>query len=238
MRKALIIFAVLVAGLIGLDSIAVLVADDQIASRVRESQGLDRKPSVSIKGFPFLTQVIGGRYDRLDVSVRNYTQQGLTVDLLTVQARGVRVPLSKALSGSVSEVPVDRTDARVTISYTHLNDYLRTRLTGQVVTVSGVDGTLKLTGTLPFPPRVSLTVDARVRVGGSSLTLEPISLDSALAGVPGGAAARELVSQFFTVRLPISQLPFGISLERATVTRDGVVIDASADGLTLRTPAG
>jgi hypothetical protein len=239
MRKALIAVLILVVVLLALDRIGVVVAESQIASRVQSSQGLARKPSVSIRGFPFLTQVLTGRYDQLDVTVHDFAQQGLTVDVLTVHAHGVSVPLSKVISGSVSEVPVDRTDARVTISYQHLNDYLKQRLDGQVITVSGRDdGTLTLTGTLPFPPRVSLSVSALVQVGSSSITLQPTSLDSALSQIPGGDAARSLVQQFFTVRLPISQLPFGIALKSATVKASGVVIDASATGLTLRNPSG
>jgi hypothetical protein len=238
MRKWLIALGIVLVLLVALDRIGVVVAEDQIASRVQSSQGLAHKPSVSISGFPFLTQVIGGRYDRLDVTVHDFSQQGLTVDTLTVHAHGVRVPLGKVLSGSVKEVPVDRTEARVTITYPELNDYLRTRLEGQVITVAGRDdGTLTLTGTLPFPPSISLTVGAKVQVGGSSITLIPDGLDATLAQIPGGAAARSSILEFFTVRLPIAQLPFGIALQKATVTASGVVIDASAAGLTLRNPS-
>jgi hypothetical protein len=238
MRKLLIILVVVIGVLVALDRIAVVIADGQIASRVQSSQGLTKKPSVSIKGFPFLTQVVRGHYGQVDVTVHDYTQQDLTVDTLVVHAHGVSVPLGKALSGSVAEVPVDRADAKVTLSFANLNGYLKTRLADQALTVSGRNGRITLTGTLPFPPRLSLSADAIIEVGGSSITLRPASVDAILAKVPDGAAVRPVVEAFFTVRLPITQLPFGISLRKATVTRDAVVIDASASGLTLRTPKG
>jgi hypothetical protein len=237
MRKAVIVtLAILVVLLIAADRIALLVADSQIADRVQKSQELSAHPQVSIKGFPFLTQVLGGRYHEVDVSVRNVTRGGLTVDKLTVRAHGVSVPLSKVVSGSVSEVPVDRADAVVTLGYQNLNAYISSQL-GQVLNVSADNGNLKLTGTLPFPPRISLSAQAQIEVSGSAITLRPVAVASILAKIPGNRVAAGLVEQFLTVRLPISQLPFGIALQRAKVTPTGLVIAASASGLTIRAPS-
>ncbi|HEX4429597.1 MAG TPA: DUF2993 domain-containing protein [Frankiaceae bacterium] len=237
MRKGLIVtLAILVVVLIAADRIALLVADSQIADRVQKSQELSAKPQVSIKGFPFLTQVLGGRYHEVDVSVRNVTRNGLTVDKLSVHAHGVSVPLSKVVSGSVSEVPVDRADAVVTLGYAHLNAYISSQL-GQVLKVSADKGNLRLTGTLPFPPRISLSAQAHIDVSGSAITLRPVALASVLAKLPGKRLSTGVVEQFLTVRLPISQLPFGIQLQRATVTPEGLVIAASASGLTIRAPS-
>ena len=238
MRKGLFIaLAIVVVLLIAADRIALVVADNQIADRVQKSQQLSAHVHVSIKGFPFLTQVLGGRYHEVDVSVRNVTQGGLTVDKLTVRAHGVNVPLSKVVSGSVTEVPVDRADAVVTLDYPNLNAYIASQL-GQVLKVSAKNGNLRLTGTLPFPPRISLSAQAQIDVSGSAITLRPIALASLLAKLPGNGVTAAKVEQFLTVRLPISQLPFGIQLQRAKVTDTGLVIAASASGLTIRAPSG
>ncbi len=61
--------------------------------------------------------MLGGRYHEVDVTVRDITRNGLTVDQVNVQAHGVSVPLGKVMSGSVREVPVDRADAVVTLGY-------------------------------------------------------------------------------------------------------------------------
>ena len=82
---------ILVVVLIAADRISLLIAESQIADRVQKSQELSAHPHVSIKGFPFLTQVLGGRYHEVDVSVRGITRNSLTVDKLTrAGARGQR----------------------------------------------------------------------------------------------------------------------------------------------------
>jgi hypothetical protein len=238
MRRALIVlFAVIVVFLFGLDRIALLVAESQIASQVQKSQGLASHPGVSVRGFPFLTQVLGGHYREVDVTVHDVTRNGLTVDRVDVHAHGVSVPLGRVLSGAVREVPVDRAEAQVTLGFTHLDDYIRGQL-GEVLQVSSDGDQLQLTGTLPFPPRMSVSVKAGIDVAGSSITLRPTGLDAALSNVPGAQRIRGRAEQFFTIRLPISQLPFGIRLQRATVTADSLTIAASASGLTLRAPSG
>ncbi len=229
------IIAVIVVVLVALDRIGLLIADHQIASRVQKSQGLSSSPSVSIKGFPFLTQVLSGHYGEVDVTVHDVTRNGLTVNTVSVHAHGVSVPLSQVISGSVKEVPVDRTDAQVTLGLDHVNAYLQSQI-GTGLRVSGDNGTLKLTGTLPFPPRTAVSASARIDVSGSAITLRPAALDSLIGMIPG-TTSRSVIEQFFTVKLPISQLPFGIELKTATVVGNSVVIAASAAGLTLRAPS-
>jgi hypothetical protein len=239
MRKAIIvIFAVVVVLLLALDRIGVLIADQLIAKRVQNAQDLPSQPGVSIKGFPFLTQVLSGHYGQMDVTVNNVTRNGLTVDRVRVSGHGVSVPFKQVITGSVKEVPVDRADAQVRISYANLNKYLATNVPAGVLSVSGDGGKLKLTGTLPFPPRLSLSADVRIEVASNSITFKPSALNSLLSKIPGGQALSSMVNSFFTVKLPISQLPFGISLQKASVGEDGIAIAASATGLTFRNPSG
>ena len=239
MRKPIfVLLGVVIILLLALDRVGLLIADQQIAKRVQNAQELTSRPDVSIKGFPFLTQVLSGHYGQMDVTVRNFTRNGLTVDRVRVSAHGVSVPLGQVISGKVREVPVDRADAVVTIGFANLNKYLASQLPAGVLTVSAEGDKIKLTGTLPFPPSVSVSVATSIDVASNSITLRPSSIDSLLASIPGGQALRSMVDRFFTVRLPISQLPFGISLKQASVTGDAVVISASASGLTFRNPSG
>jgi hypothetical protein len=239
MRKPiLVLIAVVLFLLLALDRVGLLIAEQQIAKRVRTAQNLQSSPDVSIKGLPFLTQVISGHYAQMDVTVRNVTRNGLTVDRLQVSAHGVIVPLGQVISGKVKEVSVDRAEATVSIGFANLNKYIAKHVPAGVLTVSGAGDKLKLTGTLPFPPWIALSVETRIDVSSNSLTLRPASVDTALSMIPGGQALRALVEQFFTVKLPISQLPFGISLKQATVVNNAIVIAASATGLTFRNPSG
>jgi hypothetical protein len=239
MRKPfLVLLGVVIILLLALDRVGVLIADQQIAKRVQNAQDLPSRPDVSIKGFPFLTQVFSGHYGQMNVTVRGVTRNGLTVDRVRVSAHGVSVPLGQVVSGKVKEVPVDRADAVVTISFANLNKYLASQVASRMLRVSGAGDQLKLTGTLPFPPRISVSVNARIDVSSNSITLRPASVDTLLSLIPGAKVARGVAEQFFTVKLPISQLPFGISLKQASVVNDAVVISASATGLTFRNPSG
>jgi hypothetical protein len=238
MRKPiLVLLGVVIILLLALDRIGVLIADQQIAKRVQNAQDLPSQPGVSIKGFPFLTQVLSGHYGQMDVTVHNVTRNGLTVDRVRVSAHGVSVPLGQVISGKVKEVPVDRADAVVTISFANLNKYVAAQVPAGVLKVSGAGDNLKLTGTLPFPPAISVSVQTKIDVASNSITLRPASVDALIAAIPGGQALRSMAERFFTVKLPISQLPFGISLKKASVVNDSVVISASATGLTFRNPS-
>jgi hypothetical protein len=237
MRKLIVILLVSLFGLLLVaDRVCLHIAQNQIANRVEKSQGLASHPDVSIKGIPFLTQVVRGRYKQVDVTIHDVTRIGLTVDRVSVYSFGVSIPLSDVLTGSVKEVPVERAEAEVLLGFANLNSYLGSR-SGGALKVSRSGDKLTLTGTLPFPPSTSLSLTARIDVTGDAITLTPAALDAVLARIPGGSALKGLVQQFFTVRLPISQLPFGIRLKSAEVTPEGVVIAASATGLTLRAPS-
>jgi LmeA-like phospholipid-binding len=239
MRKPiLVLLGVVIILLLALDRIGVLIADQQIAKRVQNAQELPTRPGVSIKGFPFLTQVLSGHYGQMVVTVHNVTRNGLTVDRVRVSAHGISVPLGQVVSGNVKEVPVKRADATVTIGLANLNNYIAAQVPGNLLKVSAAGDKLKLTGTLPFPPSVSVSLQTRIDVASNSITLRPASVDALLATIPGGQAIRSMVMNFFTVKLPISQLPFGISLKQASVVKNAVVITASATGLTFRNPSG
>ena len=60
--KAFLVFLVLlVVVLVGADFGARYYAQGQVATALRDEQGLDVAPAVSIQGFPFLTQLAAGR---------------------------------------------------------------------------------------------------------------------------------------------------------------------------------
>ncbi|MBW3551514.1 MAG: LmeA family phospholipid-binding protein [Proteobacteria bacterium] len=79
---------------------------------VQATTALPEEPDVTVRGFPFLTQALSGRYDRVDISARDAPAGEMTLTRLDTTLRGVRVTLSQALSGSVGEVPVDAVEAR------------------------------------------------------------------------------------------------------------------------------
>ena len=130
-RKVLITLVVLLLVLGGLivvtDRIAVGVAERAIADQVRQEiakQGAQSStPEVEVGGFPFLTQVLDGRYERISIVLRDVrgSVRGDAVALpkLDVDARNVRASLDTIRSGQ-GDVVAETVDGTGTISYDSL----------------------------------------------------------------------------------------------------------------------
>src|SRR5215469_1687382 len=108
MRKLLIALGVLVVLLIAIDRIGVVVAENQISDRLATAYGLSEKPGVSITGFPFLTQVVSGNYQQIDVTADQVQADGATLHDLNVHLTGVHATISQLLSSGSSTVTADR----------------------------------------------------------------------------------------------------------------------------------
>jgi LmeA-like phospholipid-binding len=227
--RALVVVLLLLLGLaVVADRVGVGVAEDRVAAAIAERGGLSGQPDVQIEGFPFLTQAIGGEYDevRIALTAADLGQpEGTRAD---VTLRGVRVPLSTVLSGSVTEVPVDRVDGTATLSYELLSEQL------------GPDTTLTPEGDL-------LRVERTVELGGLTLpltatgtvTLQDGDLvvdveEAAGAGVDLPDLLVDRAADLLDLRYPIPALPFGLELTGVRPGEDGVRVAVEATDTVLR----
>ncbi|HMC67850.1 MAG TPA: DUF2993 domain-containing protein, partial [Mycobacteriales bacterium] len=192
------------------DRVALAAAEHVVAGRIQTDQGLSERPDVTIHGFPFLTQALGGRYDRVTVHVRGLRNRTVPVAKLTVDLSGVHVPLSAVTSGHLSRVPVDRATAKVLLSYDDVNAYL-----GKHLTVSeGDNGEVKVTGSVTVAGQsVSASASGKVDVRGNDLVVA--------------------VGQGLDFTIPLGGLPFRIALVGAKATKAGIEVSATASGLVL-----
>jgi len=88
-RGLVITLIVLIGLLIAADFGAKAFAESAIASKI-DSSGLGTKPSVSIEGFPFLTQVAARNLKQIDISASNFTVKQVVISSLNATATGVR----------------------------------------------------------------------------------------------------------------------------------------------------
>lgn len=227
-RGLLVALLVLLALLVVADRVAVAVAQREIASRVQTSRHLPARPRVHIGGFPFLTQVLAGRYRSVSVTATDVpTTGGIRVASVSATLSGVRVALGDVLHSRVRDVPADSGSGRVTLDFADLNAFLAPR----GVTVAGDRGRLRVTGRVTVLGHTeSVSADALLSVAGDSVTVRPD-----LTSLAGGAAAALLGSaqSLLTVTLPVPGLPFGVSLRSARVEPTALVVDAGATGLVL-----
>lgn len=234
--RLLVALLIVLGILVVVDRVAVRVAESQIAARVQDSQSLTGRPDVAILGFPFLTQVLRGRYKQATATVSGLERDGLRLTEIRIDAEGVRVDLGDLLSGTVDTVPVDHASGSVLVSYEDLNAYLATRVQVPKVTVKRANSAVKVTGSVEIPVlgrSLSLSGDARVDVDGENVTIRPTAVEAVTGFLPGFAEAP--AREALTVRFAIRGLPFGVELESAEVTEDGVLFTAKADGVTLDT---
>jgi hypothetical protein len=227
--RALLVVALLLIGLVLVaDRVAVGFAEDRVAEQVAEKGGLAGTPEVDIDGFPFLTQAVGGRYDevRISLTAEQLGQpEGTRADVVL---RGVEVPLSSVLAGSVQEVPVERIDGTATLSYALLSAQLGS---GTELEREG-DG-LRITRTLEvLGQQVRLTATGQVALDGNDLVVDVEEASGAGVDVPGFLLDR--ATDLLDLRYPVPALPFGLQLTGVRPAADGVDIRVEATDTVLR----
>jgi hypothetical protein len=209
------------------DRIGVAVAEDQVADRIAEQAGLPGPPEVDIVGFPFLTQALSGRYDevRIALTATDLGQpEGTDAD---VALRGVAVPLSDVLGGSVQQVPVERVDGTATLSYALLS----AQLGGDTRLERAWDG-LRITRTVELlGQQVPLTASGNVTLDGSDLVVDVQGAEGAGVDLPGVVV--DQASDLLDLRYSVPALPFGLQLTDVRPADDGVVVDVAATGTVL-----
>ncbi|MFS8199213.1 DUF2993 domain-containing protein [Streptomyces sp. CWNU-52B] len=241
--RILLIVVVVLGGLFVIaDRVAVGFAEDEAADRLKTNEGLASTPDVSIKGFPFLTQVVGGELDEVEVGIKNYDADTsgtgdapakIRIDDLTAQMRGV------AFSGDYSSAKANSATGTATISYAELLKAAKaepvevtTGVTAQVVGLSdGGNGKIKVEveatvlGTkLPRP----VSVLSSVSVKGDTVEVHADSLPK--LGVQLAEDKARLITDF---RQKIDGLPGGIKLDKVQAATDGVDIEVKGSDVSL-----
>ena len=227
--KALLVVLALVLGLLVLvDRVAVGYAEGQVATQLAEKGDLRGTPEVDIAGFPFLTQAVGGRYDdvRISLTAAELGQpEGTRAD---VTLRGVEVPLSSVVSGSVEEVPVESVDGTATLSYALLSEQL-----GGDTTLRREGDGLRITKTVDVAGQtLPLTAVGTVTLEGNELVVDVEGASGAGVEIPDFLVDR--VADALDLRYAVPALPFGLQLTDVTPAEDGVDIRVQATDTVLR----
>jgi hypothetical protein len=196
------------------DRVGDAVAERAAGDTLQSSQHLDHRPDVDIAGFPFLTQLATGHYDKITVTAKDVplrrNARGLVLDRLQVVLHHLTV------SRSFSHFHADSASAIATIGLGPLGDALGVQLDyagdGRVevikdVTVAG------------HTFHVRVTAKPYLHDGSLGFT------DTSVLGAPGitGAAIDSLTS-VFGITIPLRRIPFGVRLQSLSVGADGVVI--------------
>jgi len=225
MRKGLVIFLILLIGLvIAADRIGLWVAQDQIAKNVAAQYDLDHKPTVKIKGFPFLTQALNGKYGEIDVNVGDVTQLGVHLTNTMVTLKGVKAPLSDAVHSDASKMVADTATSTATVSYADVGKEaprgLKISAKGKVLQVRGPVTVLGLSRTV--------TATVTVKPSGRSVRVLPQTVDAGGTTLPVA-----LVQQAFSFTLPVKGLPLNTRISDVQVGGDGLRVTTIGEHVNL-----
>ncbi|MFG3699806.1 DUF2993 domain-containing protein [Micromonospora sp. NPDC047620] len=247
-RKVLVTLVVLLLVLGGLlvvaDRVAAGVAERAIADQIRQEvakQGAQSSaPEVEVGGFPFLTQVLDGRYERISIGLRDVqgSVQGDVVALpkLDVDARNVRASLDTIRSGQ-GDVVAETVDGTGTISY----DSLAKLLDRPGLTLGEQGGRLAVTAPVDIlGQRLTVTGTADITVGKEGQVALRFN-DLNAEGLPNVPLARTMLSNYaksISVDVPLPELPFQLAVREVRPLPEGLAVTADAKNVPINSAAG
>ncbi|MEU0127476.1 MULTISPECIES: DUF2993 domain-containing protein [unclassified Streptomyces] len=225
--RILLVIAVVLGG--------IFVAADRVALHFAESEAEDRvgfggaeagATDISIKGFPFLTQVVDSQLDEVDVKVKDIRASAggrdIRISEIRAQLRHVRLG-----AGYTSATAASATGTAV-LSYAAL-----TEAADDGVTVSyGGDGKVKVAGSVRIPlldRTVTRSVLSTVTlVDGDTVRVRADEVPG--EGIPG---LEDLVRKKTDFERGIGGLPEGLELEKIVVAPGGLEISMSGADIAL-----
>lgn len=235
LRISLIVVVVLAVLAVVADRVALYVTQGEVASRVQDRLALDGEPDVSIKGFPFLTQVLGGELDHVDLGIGSY---GATVDDQELNIHDLDVDLDEVtLTGGFTEATAARAHGEGMISYTEL-----TRAYGELLALSGNgfgvefeyagDGRLLL---VLQASAMGQTLDVGEAAGELRLADGHVTLSVAEEEIPDlpSQDMRDAVQRQLDQERTIAGLPEGLELSALEPTEEGLRIIVDGRNMTV-----
>jgi hypothetical protein len=219
------------------DRLTESAAAHAVSVKARQSGQLAADPTVTIKGFPFLTQAFRGRYDEIDVTTHGIHRSGLRLETVSGRFLGVHVGLGATLDGAVASARIDQASGEVDVSYADLDAFLASRHVtiaevGTTTTAARFTGRT-VVGRVIVPIGGPVTVSARAGV----LSLTPSAAGLRATGATLTAKQAAALAAAFTLRIPLAHLPFGVFVGTAAAGPGGLRLTGPAVGLAVAVPS-
>jgi len=232
--------ALVLVGVVALVLFGVLIAvvDRYLAGEAEQrasaylSTPLGQAARVQVHARPFLTQVIRGRYHRVEVTATDLQFGALRGTTLHAHLTNAYLPLRDLLGKRVVELPVERVHGDLVIPYREL---------ARVSRVPGLrffyrDDRLIVTARLPVPG-----IGQVAGVSGEAITT--ISAEGGVSvrvrniAVAGFSVPRIVLSQLVPAlefAVPLPPLPYGLRIEQLEPTAHGLRVLGSSHAVVFR----
>lgn len=212
------IIVLLILATIG-DRVANAIAENEIATQFVKN-GFPVKPSVTIEGFPFLTQLIAHDIHRIDISASNVPAGPVTITSIKATANGVH------LNSSFNGGTVDHITGTLFVSFSSLAD-AGGGGTGTGITMSADGpGKVKVTAGIAGSP-IDTEVAKVSQTGPSQISVQVLPSASPLSG---------LLTSFGSYTFTVPALPAGMRITGVAVTSQGITVSAAGNHTTLSQP--
>jgi len=216
LRNTIITLVVLLVVLVAVDRLAAFYVQGRIASQIQD-QGFPAKPTVSVKGFPFLTQVISRHFQEVQISSQNVKTGPVEIKSINATMSDVRMNsgYSAGTVGSLAGTGV--------ITFGSMKNAIGNLAGGQLGQAIGASGlTLKPVSSDEVKASISLlglfNASATwqiIRVNGHEIKVHLVSNN----GLPGS-----IINQARNINVPIPKLPLGMKIHSVVVTSAGITI--------------
>ncbi|MEU5888257.1 DUF2993 domain-containing protein [Streptomyces sp. NPDC047461] len=236
--RILLIVVVILGGLFVIaDRVAVHFAEGEVADKLRTTENLSSTPDVSIKGFPFLTQVVSGELDDTEVGIKGYeaaagaTGDKIRIDDIKANFKGV------AFSGDYSSATAATANGTASISYDELlkaaesePTQIFTGVTAEVVGLSdGGNGKIKVNVKVTaLGKSTTYPVLSTVTVDGDTVKVHADNLPDMVVEVAEGK-----VRSITDFEQKIDDLPGGVQLDKVEAAQNGVEVTVKGSNVEL-----
>jgi LmeA-like phospholipid-binding len=213
-RRWVIALVIIVVVLVVLDFAARVAAESVMASKIQQ-QGLQHKPSVTIDGFPFLTQVASKNFQQVNLTDADQTEGPVTITSINATAHNIKLNSYSFSSGTIGSL-----SGTALISFSSLASTLTQEVgpLGSLLHGAGLD--LTAAG----PDEVKATMNLVVTSGSATWRVAQLSgnrLNIRLVGSSGLRSSLLGSIQDITVQIP--KLPLGLTIHSVQVTSAGVL---------------
>jgi hypothetical protein len=236
----LVVLALLAGLFVAADRLAAYAAERTIATQAKKELAAREiitptEPTVGVDGFPFLTQVARGRYDKITIHLDQPSSQGVSLDLLDVTATGVNAPTSAIVNGT-GTITADDINGVAVLNWTAVSKLMNASgfggtnarasalPDGQVqvrvpVSVGGVNTTVVATGTLAVGQGVGKGL---VHVNITKVTTEGGDIPRVISDLIGA------IKQDLSVDVRIPPLPYDLQVRSVKAAPQGLTVTAYA----------
>ena len=132
LRRLLIPLVVLVGLFVVADRVALHFAERDVAKRLQADAHTSTTPGVSIHGFPFLTQLIAGKFGSVDIDMHGVDAGAVRISRLTVHVHDAHVSISDVIRQTSSQIHVQRATSQLLLTYDDIGRVLPAQIRDRV----------------------------------------------------------------------------------------------------------